>query len=246
MTYTVLIADDEAEIRELLRLYLENENYTVLEAADGPETLRLFRSQHVDLCILDVMMPGMDGFHVLRELRKVSNLPVLMLSARDQDADKILGLNLGADDYLAKPFNPLEAAARVNSAIRRFYSLGADISSGERSSLSGTENETGSGLLSERLSVRDLELDGESCTLTRGGKVIDLTPVEYRIMNMFLKHPGRVFTKQQIFECGWGETYAVSDNNIMVCISKLRAKLDPDDPSRYIRTIRGLGYRLEK
>ncbi|MBO7662060.1 MAG: response regulator, partial [Clostridia bacterium] len=170
MAYTVLIADDEAEIRELLRLYLENENYTVLEAADGQEALRLFRGQHVDLCILDVMMPGMDGFHVLRELRKVSNVPVLMLSARDRDEDKILGLNLGADDYLAKPFNPLEAAARVNSAIRRFHSLGAEISSAGGDPLSGTGKENRSGLLSEKLCVRDLELDGESCTLTRAGE----------------------------------------------------------------------------
>ena len=240
MAYTILIADDEAEIRELLRLYLENENYTVLEAADGHETLRLFREQKVDLCILDVMMPGMDGFHVLREMRKTSNLPVLMLSARDQDADKILGLNLGADDYLAKPFNPLEAAARVNAAIRRYYSLGAsgaEVSGGVRPAGEKAE---------ERLCVRDLVLDEDSCVLLKGGEMIELTPVEFRIMRMFMRFPGKVFTKQQIYENGWEESYAVSDNNIMVCMSKLRAKLDAEDASAYIRTIRGLGYRLEK
>ena len=246
MAYTILIADDEAEIRELLRLYLENENYTVLEAADGPETLRLFGTQHVDLCVLDVMMPGMDGFHVLRELRKVSNLPVLMLSARDQDADKILGLNLGADDYLAKPFNPLEAVARVNSAIRRFYSLGADSALSGPEALAGRIVPAGNTAPAARLAVRDLELDEDACVLQKGSRQIELTPVELLIMKMFMRQPGKVFTKQQIYECGWEETYVVSDNNIMVCISKLRAKLDPDDPGRYIRTIRGLGYRLEK
>ena len=245
MASTILIADDEAEIRDLLRLYLENENYNVLEAADGQEALRLFGVQHIDLCILDVMMPGMDGFHVLRELRSRSNLPVLMLSARDRDEDKILGLNLGADDYLAKPFNPLEAVARVNSAIRRYYALGAEVSQ-KTAARAGTAGSSGAAIFPQRLAAGDLELDEESCTLRQGDRVIDLTPVEYRIMHMFLKHPGRVFTKQQIFEHGWGETYAVSDNNIMVCISKLRSKLDPDDPARYIRTIRGLGYRLEK
>ena len=240
MSYTILIADDEAEIRDLLRLYLENEQYTVIEAADGSEAIRLFRDTHVDLCILDVMMPGTDGYHVLRELRRSSNIPVLMLSARDQDADKILGLNLGADDYITKPFNPLEVSARVNSAIRRYYALGAvaSLSSGAGSFSSGGER--------QMLCVRDLELDEDACTLLCGGRSVDLTPVELRIMKLFMQHPGRVFTKQQIYEHGWEEAYAVSDNNIMVCISKLRAKLDPDDPSRYIRTIRGLGYRLEK
>ncbi|MCR4751827.1 MAG: response regulator, partial [Eubacterium sp.] len=167
MAYTILIADDEAEIRDLLRLYLENENYNVLEAADGQEALRLFGVQHIDLCILDVMMPGMDGFHVLRELRSRSNLPVLMLSARDRDEDKILGLNLGADDYLAKPFNPLEAVARVNSAIRRYYALGAEVSQ-ETAARTGTAGGSGTTIFPQRFAAGDLELDEESCTLRQG------------------------------------------------------------------------------
>ena len=245
MAYTILIADDEAEIRDLLRLYLENEQYTVLEAADGTEALRLFRSVHVDLCLLDIMMPGMDGYHVLKELRKISNLPVLMLSARDQDADKILGLNLGADDYITKPFNPLEVTARVNSAIRRYYALGADAALASSAASAASAGFCADGE-QHTLRVRDLELDEDACSLLCGGRSVDLTPVEYRIMKLFLQYPGKVFTKQQIFEHGWEEAYAVSDNNIMVCISKLRSKLDPQDPSRYIKTIRGLGYRLEK
>lgn len=227
MGYKILIADDEPEIRDLLRLYLENEQYEVIEAEDGQQALDRLRTEKPDLCVLDIMMPKMDGYHVLQELRKESNIPVLILSAKDADSEKILGLNLGADDYLSKPFNPLEAVARVNSNIRRFYSLGTqDTVRGE-------------------ITVRDLTLNPESCTLKKAERVIDLTSVEYRIMELFMQHPGKVFTKQQIYEQGWGETYIVADNNIMVCISKLRAKLD-EDPSAYIRTIRGLGYRLEK
>lgn len=227
MTHTILIADDEPEIRNFLRLYLENAGYQVEEAGTGPEALRLIKEESISLCLLDVMLPEMDGFHVLQKIREENNLPVIIISARDADADKILGLNLGADDYLTKPFNPLEAVARVSSNIRRFYSLGAG----------AAEKET--------LKVRDLELDPDSCTLKKNGETIELTSVEYRLMEMFMSHPGKVFTKQQIYEYGWGEDYIIADNNIMVCISKLRAKLD-DDQQAYIKTLRGLGYRLEK
>ena len=227
MEYTILVADDEKEIRELLRLYLENAGYKVIEAEDGQQALELLQNKEIDLCLLDIMMPKMDGYHVLQELRKESNIPVVIISAKGADSEKILGLNLGADDYMSKPFNPLEAVARVNSNIRRFYSLGT----GE--------------IEKELLKVKDLELDVDSCVLTQQGKVIDLTSVEYKIMELFMKHPGKVFTKQQIYEYGWGEEFIVADNNIMVCISKLRDKLS-EDPSAYIKTIRGLGYRLEK
>ena len=227
MGYTILIADDEKEIRELLRLYLENENYQVVEAEDGQQALGILHREKIDLCILDIMMPKMDGYKTLREIRKESNIPVIILSAKDADSEKILGLNLGADDYIGKPFNPLEALARINSNLRRFYSLGT------KGGVQGV------------IQVKDLSLDPEGCELKKGDKVIDLTSVEYRIMELFMKHPGKVFTKQQIYEYGWGEAYIVADNNIMVCISKLRDKLD-GDPTAYIKTIRGLGYRLEK
>ncbi len=227
MIKTILVADDQKEIRELLRLYLENENYRVVEAEDGQRALEILRRERIDLCILDIMMPKVDGYHVLQEIRKDNNIPVLIISAKDADAEKILGLNLGADDYIAKPFNPLEAVARVNSNIRRFYALG-----------------TGLGQ-NQLLKVKDLILDLEACELRKGEKTIDLTSVEYRIMELFMKHPGKVFTKQQIYEYGWGEAFIVADNNIMVCISKLRDKLG-EDPATYIKTIRGLGYRLER
>lgn len=227
MEYTILVADDEKEIRELLRLYLENSGYKVVEAEDGQQALDILRSRHIDLCLLDIMMPKVDGYRVLQELRKESNIPVVILSAKDADSEKILGLNLGADDYMAKPFNPLEAIARVNSNIRRFYSLGIG------------------SVVQEKIQVKDLTLDLDACELKKGDEYIDLTSVEYKIMELFMKHPGKVFTKQQIYEYGWGEEFIVADNNIMVCISKLRDKLD-EDPAAYIKTIRGLGYRLEK
>ena len=227
MKHKILIADDEAEIRDLLRLYLENEGYEVTEAGDGAKALRLLRDNTPDLCILDIMMPEADGYTVLKKLRSFSNIPVIFLSAKDADTEKILGLNLGADDYISKPFNPLEAVARVNSNIRRFYSLGAEIK---------TETSV--------IKVKDLELDPEACLLKKDGKVIELTGVEYRIMELFMTHPNKVYTKQQIYEYGWGDDFIIADNNIMVCISKLRSKLS-EDPSEYIKTLRGLGYRME-
>ena len=226
MEYTILIADDEKEIRDLLRLYLENEHYQVLEAQDGMQALELVHNNRVDMCILDIMMPKLDGYHVLQEIRRENNIPVMILSAKDADSEKILGLNLGADDYLSKPFNPLEAVARVNSNIRRYYKLGAEP------------------VRSEVITVGDLSLNHDTCMLKKGEQDIALTSIELRIMELCMNHPGKVFTKQQIYEYGWGEDYIVADNNIMVCISKLRAKLD-EDPNRYIKTIRGLGYRQE-
>ncbi|MDE5866218.1 MAG: response regulator transcription factor, partial [Lachnospiraceae bacterium] len=228
MGYKILIADDEPEIRDLLRLYLEKDGYEVIEAANGAEALSMLQNtasqeskaaaEGIDLVILDIMMPGIDGYRVLRNIRENNNIPVIILSARSADADKILGLDLGADDYITKPFQPLEAVARVNSNIRRFYALGA----GKQKTV-------------EELSVQDLTLDLQSCLLRQGDRVIELTSVEFKIMRLFMENPGRVFTKQQLFEQGWGDDYLMSDNNIMVCISKLRAKLS-EDANAYIKT----------
>lgn len=226
MNYKVLIADDEKEIRNLLRLYLENDGFTVTDVASGEEVAGAMDSFKPDIVLLDVMMPGKDGIHVLKDIREVSNVPVMIISARTADAERILGLNVGADDYICKPFNPLEVVARVKSNLRRFYSLG-----------SGEDR-------AEKIMIGDLELDTEKCLLLKAGKAMELTSVEYKIMELLMKHPGKVFTKQQIYEYAWGEDYFVADNNIMVAISKLRTKLD-EDPSRYIKTLRGLGYRLD-
>ena len=226
MSYKVLIADDENEIRNLLRLYLENDGFTVSDVDSGDKVAGAMESFAPDVVLLDVMMPGKDGIHVLKDIREVSNVPVMIISARTADAERILGLNVGADDYICKPFNPLEVVARVKSLMRRFNSLG------------GGEDK------SEKITLGDLELDIEKCLLSKDGKSLELTSVEFKIMELLMKHPGKVFTKQQIYEYAWGDDFFVADNNIMVAISKLRTKLD-EDPSRYIKTLRGLGYRIE-
>ena len=225
----ILIADDESEIRSLLKLYLENEGYEVAEAGDGKEALSILAGGDVSLCLLDVMMPEMDGFHVLKEMRKENNIPVIIISAKDTDPDKILGLDLGADDYMVKPFNPLEAVARVRSNLRRYRALKGD---------SLTEGVS-------VLELSDLKLDRDACILYRGDERIELTSNELKIMELFMENPGKVFTKEKIYEYVWGDNYVVADNNIMVAISKLRSKLG-EDPSAYIKTVRGLGYRMEK
>ena len=224
----ILVADDEPEIREVLRMMLGSEGYEILEAVNAQEAVE--QAERVDLVILDIMMPGLDGYRVLRNIRETSNLPVIMLSAKGSDSDKILGLDLGADDYITKPFVPLEAVARVKSNLRRFYALG----SGEDR---GSKDIT--------LRAGDLRLETDSCLLYRGEEKIELTSVEFRIMKLFMENPGKVFTRQQIFEAGWEESYMVSDNSVMVCISKLRTKLNHGG-REYISTIRGLGYRMEK
>ncbi len=227
MAYTILVADDEKEIRDLLRLYLEKDGYQVLEAKDGLAAVSLLEQEEIDMALLDIMMPKLDGYKVLKQIRENSNIPVMILSAKNQDSDKILGLDLGADDYLSKPFNPMEAMARINSNIRRFYSLGAK------------SREL------KQLTVKDLRLDTESCLVYKNNEPINLTSVEYKLLRLFMEHPGKVYTKQQVYENVWGEAYAIADNNIMVCISRLRAKLS-EDSGAYIKTIRGLGYRMEK
>ncbi len=230
MAYRILVADDEKDIRSVLTLYLENAGYSVVEAADGAEALEILRTQPIDLCLLDIMMPKLDGYAVLKQVRQTNAVPIIVISAKGQDPEKILGLDLGADDYMVKPFNPLEAVARVNSNIRRAKGMAAPASAAAPSS---------------KLRCQDLELDMESCTLTQAGRPIELTSVEYRIMALLMQNPGRVFTKQQIYECGWEESYIAAENSVMVCVSKLRSKLS-DDSQGYIKTIRGLGYRLEK
>jgi len=227
MSYRILVADDETEIRQLLRLYIEKDGYEVVEACDGKEALEKLENDHIDLALLDIMMPFVNGYQIVQKIRASSNIPIIMISAKIQDEDKILGLDLGADDYITKPFNPLEAMARINSNIRRFYSLG-----------SGTS-------VTKTLQVKNLRLETEECIVYKDDTPIELTSIEYKILKLFMENPGKVFTKQQLYEEGWGEDFIVADNNIMVCISKLRSKID-DDQNEYIKTIRGLGYRLEK
>ena len=224
MDTSILIAEDDADIRDLLRLYLEGEGFQVLEAGDGASALRLAREQSPSMAILDIMMPEMNGFELTRALRKYSDIPILILSAKSQDNDKILGLNLGADDYIAKPFNPVEIVARVKAQLRR------------------AERTSGS-----VLTVRELTLDTASFQLTKSGQPMPLTPMEYKILAMLMRSPGRIFTKIQLYEGAIGNYFEGDDNTMMVHISKLREKIE-DDPKnpRHIITVRGLGYKIEK
>lgn len=224
---TILVADDEKEIRSLIRVYLEKDGFDVIEAENGLQVLERIE-QDVDLLVLDIMMPHLDGIEALRRIRSKNNIPVIILSAKSRNCDRILGLDLGADDYMVKPFDPLELVSRIKANLRRYYQLGGR----------GEEH-------AENITVRDVTLDTASCMLIKGNEQIALTSVEYRILFLMMGQPGRVFTKQQIYEAGWEENMVVDDNSIMVCISKLRAKLK-DTEGRYITTIRGLGYRFEK
>lgn len=228
MGYKILIADDEKEVIELLRLYLEKDGHTVLACFDGMSALGIISSTQIDIALLDVMMPELNGFQLLKKIREKSNIPVLMLSAKTSSADKILGLDLGADDYITKPFDPLEVVARIKSNIRRYK---ADKNAAE------IEEET----ISE---CGDIVLNTQKCTILDKSKGIEteLTSIEYKILHLFFSSPNRVFTKNQLIRAGWGENIFVEDNSIMVALSKLRAKLGE---SVVIKNIRGLGYRLE-
>ena len=224
MDASILIAEDDADIRDLLRLYLEGEGFCVLEAGDGASALRIAREQSPSMAIVDIMMPEMNGFELTRALRKYSDIPILILSAKSQDNDKILGLNLGADDYIAKPFNPVEIVARVKAQLRRAERTSGSI-----------------------LTVRELTLDTASFQLTKNGQPILLTPMEYKILAMLMRSPGRIFTKIQLYEGAIGTYFEGDDNTMMVHISKLREKIEdnPRKPARLV-TVRGLGYRFEK
>lgn len=224
MKQTILIAEDEADIRKLLRLYLESEGFEVIEAEDGEKAISAAYTYKPDMAILDIMMPKLDGFAVTQALRQDSDIPILIVSARSQDNDKILGLNLGADDYISKPFNALEVVARVKAQLRR----------SKRS-------------LAPELSINGLVLNTSTCSVTKNGEPISLTPTEYKLLSVVMRSPGRIFTKVQLSEAVNGEYYESDDNTIMVHISKLREKIedDPRKPARLI-TVRGLGYRFEK
>ena len=223
MAPLIMIAEDNPEIRGLLRLYLEGEGLRVLEAENGDEALARARAENPDLAILDVMMPGLSGYEVTRALRRFSEMPILILSAKSEDNDKILGLNLGADDYVTKPFNPVEVVARVKAQLRRAARAGGEV-------LRGGE----------------LALDLAGMRLEKAGRPVPLTPMEAKILAILMRSPGRVFTKVQLYEGAAGDYFEGDENAMMVHISKLRDKIEDDPRSpRYIRTIRGLGYRFE-
>ena len=204
MNPLILIAEDDADIRGLLKLYLEGEGFRVLEADNGARALELARAQSPDMAILDIMMPQLNGFELTRALRKFSDIPILILSAKSQDNDKILGLNIGADDYITKPFNPLEVIARVKSQLRRYTALG------------GAEKAPG------LLSVGPISLDDGAKLVTVDGEPVSLTPIEYNILKLLMTHPGQVFSSAQIYEQVWNDPAYGSENTVAVHIRHLR------------------------
>jgi DNA-binding response OmpR family regulator len=224
----VLIAEDDKEIRELLRKYLERELYKIDVAVDGEETLNLFDRYKYSLIILDLMMPKIDGIEVCRRLRNKTNIPILMLTAKDQEIDKILGLGIGADDYITKPFHINEVIARVKAQIRRFLILGS-----------------GDQLPEEVIQFKELSIDLKKYTLKKAGKEIPLTAKEFQLLTFLASHPEQVFTKTQLFRNVWSDNYIEDDNTVMVHIRKLRKKIetDPSNP-QYIQTVWGIGYKF--
>lgn len=225
----ILIADDDREIVELISLYLNNEGFELRKAYDGRSCLQTLRGGDIDLLVLDVMMPGLDGIEVCRQLREEQNIPVIIVSAKTSPLDKVLGLATGADDYLAKPFHPMELVARIKAQLRRFTRFNPQ-NSGDR----------------EELAVKDLIIRPAAHQVLRGDAPLPLTPKEFGILLLLASHPRQVFSAEAIFERVWGEPAMQQDNTVMVHIRKLREKLGDDSRQpRYIRTVWGVGYRIE-
>ena len=232
MSQTILVCDDDKEIAAAVDIYLTAEGYRVLQAYDGLQALELLRdNEDVQLILMDVMMPRMDGVHATMKIRESRNIPIIMLSAKSEDNDKILGLNIGADDYITKPFNPLEVIARVKSQLRRYTSLG------------GVPEATGASVVVNG----GLELDDGAKRVTVDGNEVSLTPVEYKIVKFLLENRGMVFSSAQIYENVWNEPSYGADNIVAVHIRHIREKIEinPKEP-RYLKVIWGHGYKMEK
>lgn len=227
-TETVLLVDDEKEILQLLSIYFGNEGYRLLTANDGEQALEIVERENVDLVVLDVMMPVMDGIQACIKIRESHNMPVIMLSAKGQDMDKITGLSIGADDYVAKPFNPLEVLARAKSQLRRYNRLGAKKTKSEH-----------------EIAADELTIDTNSHTVTLAGEPVHLTPREFAILELLARHPGQVLSTEQIYGKVWNEPFMESANTVMVHVRKIREKIERDAKNpRYIQTVWGVGYKF--
>ncbi|MCR2033814.1 response regulator transcription factor [Anaerofustis stercorihominis] len=235
MQHNILIVEDEKGIRDAIKIYLNNQGYNVFEAENGKEGLEVLNREDIHLTIVDIMMPVMDGITMTMRLRETYDIPVIFLSAKSEDIDKITGLNIGADDYVTKPFASMELIARVNSQIRRYD----QILNLKHSSVKEEEN-------ANRYVVGGLELDDDTKEVTVDGKKVRLTAKEYQILRLLIKTPGRVYSSEQIYEQVWNEK-AINTETIMVHIRKLREKIEvnPKKP-RYIKVVWGIGYKMEK
>ena len=227
----ILVCDDDKDIVEAIDIYLTQEGYEVLKAYDGDEAIKALKSNEVDLLIMDVMMPRLDGIRATLKIRENMSLPIIILSAKSEDADKILGLNIGADDYITKPFNPLELVARVKSQLRRYTQLGS-------TARSDNQSEFRTGGLAIRDDLKEVTVDGEK---------VKLTPIEYNILLLLVKNQGKVFSINQIYENIWNEEAIGADNTVAVHIRHIREKIEinPKEP-RYLKVVWGVGYKVEK
>jgi len=227
--HTILICDDDKDIVSALDIYLSSEGYKTVKAYNGNEALRAVEQNDIHLILMDIMMPELDGIRATAKLREGSNVPIILLTAKSEDNDKILGLNIGADDYITKPFNPLEVIARVKSQLRRYTALG------------GAEKVPG------LLSVGPISMDDGAKLVTVDGEPVSLTPIEYNILKLLMTHPGQVFSSAQIYEQVWNDPAYGSENTVAVHIRHLREKIEinPAEP-RYLKVVWGLGYKMDK
>lgn len=227
--YNILICDDEQDIINALKIYLSNSDYAMFEAHSGVEAVEVVRRENIHLVLMDIMMPVMDGISALVKIREISNVPVILLTAKSEDTDKILGLNVGADDYITKPFNPVEVAARVRSQLRRYLQLG------------------GGEVKSDSYVIGGIELNDRTKTVTLDGDEVSLTPKEFDILKLLMANPEVVFSPKEIYKQVWKEAPLGSENTVAVHIRHLREKIEinPAEP-RYLKVVFGKGYKMEK
>ncbi len=226
--YNILLCDDDGDIVRSLKIYLSNPDYRFFEAHNGLQAVEIARREELHLVLMDIMMPGLDGIGAMVKIRESSNVPIILITAKSEDADKILGLQVGADDYITKPFNPMEVCARVKSQLRRYLQLG-------------------SGALRQGiLRLGGITLDDNAKAVTRDGEPVSLTPMEYEILKLLMENPGKVFSPKEIYHHIWRENPATADNTIAVHIRHIREKIeiDPSEP-RYLKAIWGHGYKME-
>lgn len=226
----ILVCDDDKEIVDAIEIYLQQEGYIIYRAYDGEEAMRILQKEDIHLLIIDIMMPKLDGIRATLKIREYSSIPIIMLSAKSEDKDKILGLNVGADDYVTKPFNPLELIARVKSNLRRYTKLG---------SLNLDDNAI--------FTIGGLSMNDETKEVTVDGELVKLTPIEYSILLLLVKNPGRVFPLTKIYESIWNEEAIGADNTVAVHIRHIREKIEinPKEP-KYLKVVWGVGYKVEK
>ncbi|MGI6575753.1 MAG: response regulator transcription factor [bacterium] len=228
LMYNILVVEDEQEIAAAIEVYLQNQNYNVFKAANGEEALQVFAREEIHLILMDIMMPKLDGIKSTMKIRETSNVPIIFLSAKSEDMDKILGLNIGADDYITKPFNPLELLARVNSNIRRHTSYG-----------------NGAPVQENVIRIGGIELNDVKKEVTVDGEPIRTTPLEYKILHLLMRHPNRVFSIEEIYEKVWQEP-AYNPDTVTVHIRRIREKIEinPKEP-KYLKVVWGIGYKFQ-